>query len=73
MFLCDVPNGAIVCFNGSAAYWMKATDDDGVWGVVNLDKGMVVGPKTLREKYGLDPNNFSLVAPTLNKILYKED
>ena len=73
MFLCDVPNGAIVCFNGSAVYWMKVTDDDGVWGVVNLDKGMVVRVKTLRERYGLDPNDFFLVAPTLSGILYEED
>ena len=73
MFLCDVPNGAIVCFNGSAVYWMKVTDDDGVWGVVNLNKGIVVGAKALRERYGLDPNRFSLVASTLDEIIYEED
>lgn len=73
MFLCDVPNGAIVCFNGSAVYWMKVTDDDGVWGVVNLNKGIVVGAKALRERYGLDPNHFCLVASTLDEILYEED
>ena len=73
MFLYDVPNGAIVCFNGSAVYWMKVTDDDGLWGVVNLNKGIVVGAKALRERYGLDPNHFSLVASTLNEIMYEED
>jgi len=70
MYLCDIPYGTILCFNGSANYFMK-TGYQGIYGVVNLSNGMFLTPDVLRKEYGLDPNKFSYVARTITE-LYQE-
>ena len=71
MYLCDVPAGSIVCFKGSANYWMKVKDLDGVWSVINLYNGVILDAKTLRKQYGIDTDTCYVVAKTVDE-LYRE-
>lgn len=71
MYLCDVPAGSIVCFKGSANYWMKVKEPNGVYGVVNLYRGIILSPNILRKQYGIDPDTCHVVAENVNE-LYRE-
>ena len=71
MYLCDVPACSIVCFKGSANYWMKVKELNGVWGVVNLYSGIILSANILRKKYGIDPDTCYVVANTVDE-LYRE-
>ena len=71
MYLCDVPAGSIVCFKGSANYWMKVKDLNGIWGVTNLYSGIILSANDLRKKYGIDPDTCYVVAETVSD-LYRE-
>ena len=71
MFLCDVPTGSIVCFKGSANYWMKVKDLNGIWGVTNLYSGIILSANDLRKIYGIDPDTCYVVAETVSD-LYRE-
>ena len=71
MYLCDVPAGSIVCFKGSANYWMKVKDLNGIWGVTTLYNGTVLDADTLRKRCGIDPNTCYVVARTVDE-LYRE-
>lgn len=71
MYLCDVPAGSIVCFKGSANYWMKVKELNGIWGVVNLYSGIILSANVLRKKYGIDPDTCCIVAKTVDE-LYRE-
>ena len=71
MYLCDVPAGSIVCFKGSANYWMKVKELNGVWGVVNLYSGIILSPNILRKEYGIDPDTCYIVAENVSD-LYRE-
>lgn len=71
MYLCDVPAGSIVCFKGSANYWMKVKELNGVWGVINLYDGIILNAHILRKQYGIDPDTCHVVARTVDE-LYKE-
>ena len=68
MYLCDVPAGSIVCFKGSANYWMKVKDLNGIWGVINLYNGIILDAKTLRQKCGIDPDTCYVVTKTVNEL-----
>ena len=71
MYLCDVFAGSIVCFKGSANYWMKVKDLNGVWGVINLYDGVVLDAGALRKRCGIDPDTCCVVARTVDE-LYRE-
>ena len=71
MHLCDVPAGSIVCFKGSANYWMKVKDLNGVWGVATLYNGTVFDADTLRKNCGIDPDTCYVAARTVDE-LYRE-
>ena len=71
MHLCDVHAGSIVCFKGSANYWMKVKDLNGVWGVATLYNGTVFDADTLRKNCGIDPDTCYVVARTVDE-LYRE-
>ena len=71
MYLCDVPAGSIVCFKGSANYWMKVKDLNGIWGVTTLYNGTVLDADILRKNCGIDPDTCYVVARTVDE-LYRE-
>ena len=71
MYLCDVPAGSIVCFKGSANYWMKVKELNGIWGVANLYSGIILSANDLRKKYGIDHDTCYIVAETVSD-LYRE-
>jgi hypothetical protein len=50
---------------------MKVKDLNGIWGVTNLYRGIILSANDLRKIYGIDPDTCYVVARTVDE-LYRE-